>query len=151
LNGPLVPIPWGKGEWLAEGEDATIVAIRPMVYPALAARDILAHEGYRIGVVNARFIKPLDTELLRQVTHETAALITLEEHAVAGGFGSAINEWCHDQGLFLPVFNAGLPDEFIDQGSTDYYWNLYELNGEGIARRVRAWLPQEERIKKQIK
>ncbi|HBQ96732.1 MAG TPA: 1-deoxy-D-xylulose-5-phosphate synthase, partial [Sulfobacillus sp.] len=69
----------------------------------------------------------------------------------AGGFGSAINEWCHDHGVSLPIFNAGLPDEFIDHGSTDYYLNLYELNAEGIARRVRTWLPQGERIKKQIK
>ncbi len=147
----LTPIPWGKGEWMVKGEDATIIAIGPMVYQALAAQEILVHEGYRIGVVNARFIKPLDSELLRQVIVGTRALITLEEHAVAGGFGSAVNEWCNDQGVSLPILNAGLPDEFIDQGATDYYLNLYELNGEGIARRVRTWLPQEERIKKQIK
>ncbi len=151
LNTPITPVPWGTGEWLEKGEDATIIAIGPMVYRALAAREILSAEGYRIGVVNARFIKPLDTALLRQVSGETAALITLEEHAVAGGFGSAINEWCHDHGVSLPIFNAGLPDEFIDHGSTDYYLNLYELNAEGIARRVRTWLPQGERIKKQIK
>ncbi|OLZ08534.1 1-deoxy-D-xylulose-5-phosphate synthase [Sulfobacillus thermosulfidooxidans] len=148
LTEPLKPLPWGQGEWLAHGGDATIIAIGPMVYHALTAREILAEEGYDIGVVNARFIKPLDTALLRQVVQETRAIVTLEEHVVAGGFGSAINEWLNAEAIELPILNAGLPDEFIDHGSASYYLNLYELNAEGLARRVRTWLPQTERAKK---
>ncbi|WP_053959215.1 1-deoxy-D-xylulose-5-phosphate synthase [Sulfobacillus thermosulfidooxidans] len=148
LTEPLQGLPWGQGEWLAHGLDATIIAIGPMVYHALKAREILAEEGYDIGVVNARFIKPLDTTLLRQVAQETRAIVTLEEHVVAGGFGSAINEWLNAEAIELPIFNAGLPDEFIDHGSASYYLNLYELNAEGLARRIRTWLRQTERAQK---
>ncbi len=151
ITGPLNPIPWGKSEWLARGEDATIIAIGPIVYAALSAREILAQEGYRVGVVNARFIKPLDSDLLRVVAQETNAIITCEEHAVAGGFGSAINEWFNEQAIRIPILNGGLPDEFIDHGSASYYLNFYELNADGIARRVRMWLHQKEKAPKQIK
>lgn len=141
LTLPLKPIPWGTGEWLEHGRDVTIVALGPVVYQALAAREILEAEGYQVGVINARFVKPLDTALLGAAAAESRALLTLEEHAVAGGFGSAVNEWANAAQVAIPIFNAGLPDEFIDHGAVDYYLNLFELNADGLARRVRNWLP----------
>ncbi len=140
LTEPLAPLKWGTGEWLAHGRDLTIVALGPMVAQASAARGILAREGYDVGVINARFVKPLDQEILQEAAATSQALLTLEEHALAGGFGSAVGEWARSAGVAVPIFHAGLPDEFIDHGSPAYYLNLYELDAEGVARRVRAWL-----------
>ncbi|MCY0907879.1 MAG: 1-deoxy-D-xylulose-5-phosphate synthase [Sulfobacillus thermosulfidooxidans] len=148
LKQPSSPLVWGTGEWLAHGRDVTIIALGPLVYQALAAREMLQGEGYDVGVVNARFVKPLDTALMTAVMAETQAVLTLEEHAIAGGFGSAINEWANQAQVTVPIFNAGLPDEFIDHGSVDYYLNLYELNADGVARRVREWLPLKKTAEK---
>ncbi|MCY0899493.1 MAG: 1-deoxy-D-xylulose-5-phosphate synthase [Firmicutes bacterium] len=133
-------IPWGRGEWLHHGRDATLVALGPMVYIALETRERLARQGYDVGVVNARFVKPLDHELLRQVASETQAIITLEEHAIHGGFGSAVAEWMALENVRIPLRLEGLPDVFIDHGPPDYYLAMYELDPEGLTRKVSAWL-----------
>jgi 1-deoxy-D-xylulose-5-phosphate synthase len=142
-NGRLEPLPWGKAEWLRRGEDATLIGFGPIVYQALKAADLLAAEGYRVGVVNARFLKPLDTEMLAEAAGRSRLLVTVEEHLAAGGFGSAVLEWVSRSGFGTPVQILGLPDEFIDHGPVDYYLALYGLSAEKIAERVEAWLGKE--------
>lgn len=134
------PLVWGRAEWLAHGQDVTIVALGPMVYRALEVRDRLAATGISVGVLNARFVKPLDGEALHQAVKESGAIMTLEEHARAGGFGSAVAEWLAEEGLVLPLRIEALPDVFIDHGPTDYYLDMYQLSADALARKVEEWL-----------
>lgn len=140
VSGPPAPIAWGRGEWLYKGRDVTLVGIGPTVATALAARDMLAGRGVDAGVVNARFIKPLDTELLAKVAASTRAIMTIEEHARSGGFGSAVLEWAEAACIEVPLRVEALPDEFIDHGPVDYFLDLYGLSPEGIVRKVEGWL-----------
>lgn len=142
LEEPLPDVPWGRGEWIHQGRDLTLVAIGPMVYVAMEVRDRLAADGYEVGVVNARFIKPLDVNLLAEVAGSTQAFMTLEEHALAGGFGSAIAEWVDDAGIGIPIRREGLPDVFIDHGPTDYYLDMYGLSAEALARKAVSWIQE---------
>lgn len=140
LDAPLGTIPWGSAEWLRHGRDLTLVAIGPMVYTALEVSDQLQAQGVEAGVLNARFIKPLDTDALSQAVRESRALITLEEHAAAGGFGSAVAEWASSEGRRVPVRIEALPDVFIDHGPTSYYLDLYGLSPEALVRKALEWL-----------
>ncbi len=142
VDGPIEPIEWGRAEWLDHGQDLTILALGPMVYRALEVRDRLRASGYDVGVINARFVKPLDDLALTQAVKESGALMTLEEHSRAGGFGSAVAEWLAERTIVMPVRLEGLPDVFIDHGPTDYYLDLYDLSAEALTRKAHDWLSQ---------
>lgn len=136
----VVPIEWGRGEWIYQGRDITLVAFGPITYTALAAREELEKKGYTVGVVNARFVKPLDVDLLRNVFQTTDAVVTLEEHVVDGGFGSAVLEWATEAGLSIPLKVMGLPSEFIDHGPVSHFLAQYGLSVDGIVSTVEKWL-----------
>lgn len=140
LPDEIADIEWGRAEWLRHGRDLTLIGLGPIVYEALAAADVLAERGYDVGVVNARFVKPLDIATLRAVSLETNAVLTLEEHALAGGFGSCVTEWAQSEGIAVPIRSAGLPDEFIDQGPPSYFLEHYGLTRDGIVQRVCDWI-----------
>ena len=108
----------GKAELLREGNDVAIMAIGSMVYPSLEAAKRLAAEGIAVAVVNARFVKPLDAELILALAKKTCRVVTVEEHALLGGFGSAVLE-CLDASLTTGVktLRIGLPDAYIEHGS----------------------------------
>lgn len=136
----LAPLPWGKGEWLAHGKDATLVAFGPIVYTALEAARDLATKGYEVGVVNARFAKPLDTALLAEAASESRLLVTLEEHVAMGGFGSAVLEWAEEAQPGVPVRVLALPDDFIDHGPVGHFLAQYGLSADAVANRVAGWV-----------
>lgn len=140
LSGPIPPIAWGEAQWTFHGEDLTLVAFGPIYYTAATVRGLLQAQGYSVGLVNARFVKPLDTVTLTEVANTTKAIMTIEEHVISGGFGSAVVEWAHRDGIDIPIRIEGLPDEFIDHGPVNYYLNLYELDAEGLARKAQRWL-----------
>ncbi len=140
LEDPVDPIEWGRAEWIFHGRDLTIIGIGPMVYRAMEVRELLSEAHFDVGVLNARFVKPLDEAALREAVGESRAIMTLEEHAVAGGFGSAVAEWLANQGAVMPLRLEGLPDVFIDHGPTDYYLDMYELSADALYRKVEAWL-----------
>ncbi len=123
----------GKAELLLSGKDASLIALGAMVEPSLRAAELLEKEGLRVGVVNARFVKPLDTELLRRVTKESKRLFTVEEGVVSGGFGSAVNE-----ALGVAVVRIGLPSAFLSCGSRAELLAENGLSAEGIAGQVKA-------------
>ncbi|CAB1128655.1 1-deoxyxylulose-5-phosphate synthase [Candidatus Hydrogenisulfobacillus filiaventi] len=131
------PLHWGEAEWLRHGADATLITLGPLAYTALEVADRLAREGVEVGVLNARFVKPLDTRALAQAARESRVLITLEEHALLGGFGSAVLEWANEAGVDRPIHRRGLPDVFIDHGPADYFLDLYELTPLRVADLVR--------------
>lgn len=118
INPTMTQIPIGSWESLLDGADATVLAIGPMVQIALEAAAQLKEIGVHIEVVNARFIKPLDTTMLERIAAKNKPLITMEEACIAGGFGSAVVEWFIEKGKMLPpVQIMGVPDAYIEHGS----------------------------------
>ncbi|MDD2581489.1 MAG: 1-deoxy-D-xylulose-5-phosphate synthase [Desulfuromonadaceae bacterium] len=123
----------GKGEQLVDGDDLTIVAIGSTVYPALQAADALKEKGIVTGVVNARFVKPLDAELILGVARRSGRIMTVEENVLQGGFGSAILELLYDNNLQdVKVRRLGLPDRYIEQGSQTQLRKDVGIDAEGI-------------------
>jgi 1-deoxy-D-xylulose-5-phosphate synthase len=123
----LAGLPFGKGEIKREGKGVAILAFGTLLYPALEVAKSL-----NITVVNMRWAKPLDTELLLKVAAEYDALVTLEEGALMGGAGSAVLEVLHAAGLVKPVLQLGLRDEFIEHGDPAMLLSLQGLDAPGI-------------------
>ncbi len=122
----------GKAEILKEGSDFAIIALGSMVAPSLAAAEILEKEGLTATVVNARFAKPLDKGLLRQLKQKMKFIFTVEEGVLDGGFGCGVNEEINGQAIRI-----GLPDEFIPHGRRDILMEKCGLDEMGIAEKVR--------------
>ncbi|MFH1339553.1 MAG: 1-deoxy-D-xylulose-5-phosphate synthase [Candidatus Omnitrophota bacterium] len=126
---PASPLELGKAELLRQGRDVAVIALGTMVLSSLDAADLLQKQGILCSVINARFIKPLDTGLLNKV--KAKIIFTVEEGASSGGFGSAVQEV-----LSRPVYRIGLPDEFIPHGSRSILLEKYGLTAKGIAARI---------------
>lgn len=141
LDAEIKELEIGRGELLLEGHDLSIVAIGSTVYPALQAAELLKQKGYRVGVVNARFIKPLDAELILSVANSSGRLVTVEENALQGGFGSAVLELLYDNGLQnVKVRRLGIPDHYIEQGSQAQLRKDVGIDAEGIAAAAEVFL-----------
>jgi 1-deoxy-D-xylulose-5-phosphate synthase len=143
LAQPLEPLTIGRGEKLRDGGDGVLCAVGSGVTTALAAASLLADAGLELAVVDARFVKPLDAELLGSEAVRTARVVTLEENALQGGFGSAVLECLAERGINVPVLRLGLPDHFIEQGSQGELRQRYGLDAAGVAARVRAFVTAE--------
>jgi 1-deoxy-D-xylulose-5-phosphate synthase len=116
----LRPIPIGSWEVLREGADAAILTFGTTIPMALQAAETLATQGVQVKVVNARFIKPLDTDLLDELFATGMPIMTVEESVLAGGFGSAVIEYAHDTcKTAVPIRRMGIPDRFIEHGNVD--------------------------------
>jgi 1-deoxy-D-xylulose-5-phosphate synthase len=140
LDAELKVLPIGKGEVLREGNHAAIFAIGNEVWQAMKAAEMLAKEGIEVAVINARFIKPLDDELIQRFCKAGAKVITVEEGSLAGGFGSAIMERVQELGIDGVDFHRiGIPDEYVHHGAQDVLRAQYDLHAEGIAKRVREF------------
>jgi 1-deoxy-D-xylulose-5-phosphate synthase len=141
MDAEMKVLPVGKGEVLREGSDCAIFAIGNEVWPAKEAAETLAREGINAAVINARFIKPLDDELIQRYCKEGAKVITVEEGSLAGGFGSAVMERAEELGIHGVQFHRiGIPDEYVHHGTQDVLRAQYDLHAEGIARRVRDFV-----------
>jgi 1-deoxy-D-xylulose-5-phosphate synthase len=136
----LEPLPFAKGEIRQQGSGIAILAFGTLLYPALEAAKQLG-----ATVVNMRWAKPLDTDLLLQVARSHQALVTLEEGAVMGGAGSAVTEALHAAGVQVPVLQLGLRDEFIEHGDPAKLLAMQGLDAAGIqasiAHRFESLLP----------
>jgi len=131
-------IPRGKGELLREGGEGAILAVGTMVSPALHAAVILAEEGIELAVANARFIKPLDNDLILGLAG-TGHLFTVEENVLQGGFGSAVLELLEENGIYrTTVTRLGYPDRFVEQGEQSELLERYGLTVDGICASIRT-------------
>ena len=128
----LEGLPYGKGEVRRSGQRIVILAFGTLLYPALQAAEAL-----NATVVNMRWVKPLDTELLLQLAATHEAVVTLEEGCIQGGAGSAVCEALSAAGLCLPVLQLGLPDVFIEHGDPAKLLALQGLDAQGIEQAVR--------------
>jgi 1-deoxy-D-xylulose-5-phosphate synthase len=124
------PIPVGRAQILADGSDVAILGLGTMMPLAeeLAAR--LGREGYSAALINPRFIKPLDREMLARYANRVAAFVTFEDHAKMGGFGSAVLEVLEEMDCHVPVVRIGWPDEFIEHGKVEALRQKYGVSVE---------------------
>jgi len=136
-------IPIGKWEILKEGEDIAIIACGNQVYPSLSVASELEEEGILCTVINGRFIKPMDREMLSALSKHAKKILTVEENAIMGGFGSGVLEILSEEGIAVPVKNIGIPDTFLPHGSQSMLRKSLGLDKEGIKKAVRQWLKRE--------
>lgn len=129
-------LPYGKAEVLRKGSDATIIAIGSMVVPSVKTAELLAEKGLSVGVVNARFVKPIDKTCVINAAKSSKCIITVEENVLAGGFGSAVLEVLNEEAVSCPVLRLGIPDEFIEHGDTNILKDRIGLVPEKMAARI---------------
>jgi len=129
----------GRAEVLARGSDAALLAYGSMVPAAVSAAELLIKEGIRPTVVNARFVKPLDGELIKALAETHDTIVTIEEAYLAGGFGSAVIEALEEYGLqdAVKVVRLGVPDEIVTHGDAAALLSGYGLDADGIAAATR--------------
>ncbi len=133
-------IPIGSWEELLEGEEVVILAVGYPVYQALQAAERLYKEGIRVGVVNARFVKPMDERMLTDLANKYEVFLTVEDNTVVGGFGSGVLEFFAKKGICKRVVTLGVPDRFIEHGNQNLLRNKVGIDAEGIERAVKDLL-----------
>jgi len=133
------PVQIGRGEVLREGEKVALVGYGTGVGKALEAADLLADRGLDVTVADARFVKPVDAELMGRLAAEHELLVTVEEGALAGGFGSAVWEALNDGGLAMPrILRVGVPDRYVTHGKPALLHAEVGFTGKAIAQRIEA-------------
>ena len=142
-TGPGVEVPAepraleiGKAEVLRDGSDVAIFSLGNMLPEAEALAKRLRNEGQSVAVINARFAKPVDAECIVRYGRQCGLLVTMEDHVLAGGFGSAALETLSDAGLETPVVRMGWPDHFIEHGKTESLREKYGLTADAVFARV---------------
>ena len=141
----LEGLPFGKGEVRRHGSGVAILVFGTLLHPAL-----LAAEALGATVVNMRWAKPLDTDLLLQVARSHTRLVTLEEGCVMGGAGSAVSEFLHTAGMVLPVLQLGLPDLFIEHGDPVHLLAMHGLDAAGIQVSVARFCADMQKACKEL-
>jgi 1-deoxy-D-xylulose-5-phosphate synthase len=132
-------IPIGKAETVHEGNDVAILAVGSMVDYALKSATELEEAGISANIVNVRFVKPLDTDLLDDIHKRFNKIITLEENSIIGGFGSAVLDYFNDKSYKNDILRLALPDEFIDHGTQAELHDMLGLNPSGIFEKVKKF------------
>ncbi len=137
----------GTAEVVKEGKDVTLLALGSMVGPALVAAEGLKKSGIKAGVVNARFVKPLDEDLITRLASTTGRIVTLEEGSLQGGFGSAVIEFFEERGIPCQVKRIGIGDKYVGQGTQEELRAELGLDAPGIEETVKAFLASQHRAK----
>ena len=139
MDKDLKALPLGKSELVKEGQDL-LLAFGSLVYPALEAAKALEKEGISLAVVNARFAKPLDKEVILQYARPGGVILTAEEAVLAGGFGSAVRELLDGEKKFdLRFKRIGLPVEIYPVGKVDQIKRMYDLDAEGLVKQIKEF------------
>lgn len=133
-------IPIGTWEKLRDGDDLAIIACGNTVYPSIQAATELAAEGIQCTVINGRFIKPMDKDMLFETACSNKRILTVEENTLVGGFGGGIMEFLSDEGIYASVRRLGMPDKFLTYGTQETLRGKVGLTSEGIKNTIRKWL-----------
>ncbi len=145
MDSELKALPVGKAQVVKKGSTLYLLALGNCVHPALAAAQLLDKIGIDAGVVNMRFIKPIDSQLIIELASADLPLITIEEHALMGGFGSAVMECIEQAGLHTTLLGrVGIPDKYVEQGTPAELRKIYGLDAQGIADTTEAFLRDHE-------
>jgi 1-deoxy-D-xylulose-5-phosphate synthase len=138
-------IPVGKAQVLTDGSDVAILGLGPMTTLARELGDRLERDGFSAAVINPRFVKPIDREMLGAYARRVAAFVTFEDHVKMGGFGSAVVEALQDLGIVVPVVRIGWPDQFIEHGKIESLRAKYGLTVDEAYTRVVPLLHSRKR------
>ncbi|MBE9160795.1 MULTISPECIES: 1-deoxy-D-xylulose-5-phosphate synthase [Microcoleaceae] len=146
---PLMEEGWeelaiGKAEILRNGDDLLILGYGSMVYPAMQTAEILSEHGIEATVINARFVKPLDTELILPLAQQIGKVVTMEEGCLMGGFGSAVAEALLDNNVLVPVMRLGVPDTLVDHATPDQSMATLGLNPSQMCDRILAQFSRKQ-------
>jgi len=136
------PIYHGKGVRLMEGSDISIIAVGNMVEKALEAAEELKKQGIKPDLINARFIKPLDEELISESAAKTGKVVTIEDNALAGGFGSCVMQMLNRRRINASVRMFGFPDEFIKHGSRSILYKKYGLDVDSLVKGILEFMEE---------
>ena len=138
---PMTEIPVGKGVELKKGNKVAVLSVGPIGYTVIKAVESLGAAASAVGVYDMRFIKPLDTALLDEVFKNYKSIVTVEDGALKGGFGSAVLEYMADSGYSLPVKRIGIPDNFVEHGTPAELYNMLGMDSQGIAGVLKLLTP----------
>lgn len=136
-------ITMGKAEWICEGQEIALLAVGNMVETAMWVMEHLKAEGQKVSVVNMRFVKPIDEEVLQKIKERHSKVVTLEEGVFNGGFGEAVSAWY--EGTPMRVLNIALPDQFIEHGSVTELKKKYGLDPESITQKILSWEDEDRK------
>lgn len=141
-------LPVGKAEVLADGSDVAILGLGPMITMAQELAGLLERDGISAAVINPRFVKPLDTEIIGQYAGRVHAFVTFEDHALSGGFGAAVLEALSQLGLNVPVVRVGWPDHFIEHGKVELLRGRYGVTAESAYAQLQPHIaPLRRRVR----
>jgi 1-deoxy-D-xylulose-5-phosphate synthase len=149
LDEELHSIPIGTWEVLRDGKDAVILTFGTTIPMAMEAAEELAKRNIHVKVVNARFIKPLDDEMLHEIMSKNMPILTIEEGVLKGGFGSAILEFASDNKYnHIEIERMGIPDRFVDHGSVDLLLEELHITKEETIARIESLVKNQKRLGK---
>jgi 1-deoxy-D-xylulose-5-phosphate synthase len=137
-------LPIGQAEILRNGDDLLILGYGSMVYPAMQTAEILSEHGIEATVINARFVKPLDTELILPLAQRIGKVVTMEEGCLMGGFGSAVAEALLDNNVVVPVMRLGVPDTLVDHATPEQSFASLGLNPSQMCDRILATFSRKQ-------
>jgi 1-deoxy-D-xylulose-5-phosphate synthase len=140
-----VAIPIGKAEVLRDGKDVAIFGLGALLPMGRELADLLEGQGYSTALINPRFVKPLDRELLATYARRVSAIVTFEDHVLMGGFGSAVMEALSDMQITVPVVRIGWPDKFIEHGKVEQLRARHGLSVEAAMEKLAPILEQLQR------
>ena len=130
------PIEYGKSEFLYEEEDIAILAVGSMVKTAEKVRHKLKDMGYNCSLVNARFVKPIDTEIIKELSKEHRLLVTMEENVRSGGYGEKVRDFVEDHEIPVHLLTIALPDEYVEHGNVALLYEEVGIDAESVTKRI---------------
>ena len=132
------PIRLGKAEWIYEEDEIALIAVGSMVKTALKVKDMLAKKGMKCSVINARFVKPIDTEMIRYACKTHRLIVTMEENVASGGYGEKVRAFVDEQELDTEILTVAIPDEYVEHGNVDILKKEVGIDAETVVNRVMA-------------
>ncbi len=132
------PICFGKAEWIYNERNIALMAVGSMVKTALAVQQILHEKGYACSVINARFVKPVDTEILDEIVEGHRLLVTMEENVASGGFGERVRAYLHQSGARVNILNIHIPDEYVEHGNVEILRREVGIDANTIVEKIMA-------------
>ena len=130
------PIEYGKAEILETGKDIAILAVGSMVETALMVRQILEADGMHPTLVNARFVKPIDTETIDRLMENHSVIVTMEENVESGGFGEKVRSYIDENGYNLSVLSVCVPDEYVEHGNVEILRKEIGIDAESVINKI---------------
>lgn len=132
------PIVLGKSETLYDEEEICLIAFGSMVKTAVKVREMLQERGYHCSLINARFAKPLDYEMLTRTAKEHRLLVTLEENVKSGGFGEQVMDYLEECSLDVRLLNIAISDEYVEHGNVNILYQEVGIDAESVVKRIIA-------------